>query len=484
MADASAAPLAALTGAIVPVILSGGSGTRLWPVSRKAFPKQFWPFLSEQTLLQETACRAVGSRFANPIVVANNDHRFIVAEQLRDAGIERPRILLEPVGRNSAPAIAVASILAAQDNPDSLLWIMAADAAIADTEALATALVTAAAAARAGHVVTFGMQPTAPETGYGYIAKGDALAGIEGAFKVARFVEKPDAATAARYVADGTHFWNSGMFVFTAATMLEEMERYAPDVLRASRAALAAAQPDLDFIRLGTTEFAAAPDISIDYAIAEKTQRAVVVPAAIGWSDVGSWSALWEAAPRDEAGNVAQGDVVLEGTRNSFARSDGTLTTLLGVDNLVVVTTKDAVLVADRGETQNVKRIVDRLKRDARPEAETHNRVYRPWGFYESLIQGDRFQVKRIVVMPGHKLSLQKHHHRAEHWVVVAGTAVVTRDAEEVLVRENESIYLPLGCTHRLDNPGKIPLTLIEVQSGSYLGEDDIVRFEDTYGRN
>jgi mannose-1-phosphate guanylyltransferase/mannose-6-phosphate isomerase len=266
--------------------------------------------------------------------------------------------------------------------------------------------------------------------------------------------------------------------------MIEELERYVPDVLRAARAALAAAAPDLDFIRLGSAEFAAATDISIDYAIAEKSERTVVVPAAIGWSDIGSWSALWEAAPRDEAGNVAQGDVVLEGARNSFARSDGTLTTLLGVDNLVVVTTKDAVLVADRRETQNVKRIVDRLKRDARPEAETHNRVYRPWGFYESLIQGDRFQVKRIVVMPGHKLSLQKHHHRAEHWIVVAGIAVVTRDAEEHFVRENESIYLPLGCTHRLDNPGKIPLTLIEVQSGSYLGEDDIVRLEDTYGRS
>jgi mannose-1-phosphate guanylyltransferase/mannose-6-phosphate isomerase len=484
MVAAFTAPLAAITGAIVPVILSGGSGTRLWPVSRKTYPKQFWPFLSKQTLLQETACRAVGGQFTAPIVVANNDHRFVVAEQLRDAGIAQSRILLEPVGRNSAPAIAVASVLAAQESPDSMLWVMAADAAITDTEALATALGTAAAAARAGHVVTFGMQPTSPETGYGYIAKGDAMPGIEGAFKVARFVEKPDAATAAGYVADGAHFWNSGMFVFTAATMIEELERYVPDVLRAARAALAAAAPDLDFIRLGSAEFAAAPDISIDYAIAEKSERAVVVPAAIGWSDVGSWSALWEAAARDEAGNVEQGDVVLEGTRNSFARSDGTLTTLLGVDNLVVVTTKDAVLVADRRETQNVKCIVDRLKRDARPEAENHNRVYRPWGFYESLIQGDRFQVKRIVVMPGHKLSLQKHHHRAEHWIVVAGIAIVTRDAEEHFVRENESIYLPLGCTHRLNNPGKIPLTLIEVQSGSYLGEDDIVRLEDTYGRS
>ena len=484
MLDAFASVSASITGGIVPVVLSGGSGTRLWPVSRKAYPKQFWPFLSERTLLQETACRAADERFSAPIIVANNDHRFIVAEQLRDAGIVAPRILLEPVGRNSAPAIAVASLLAARDNPDSVLWIMAADAAIADAEALSAALATGAAAARAGYFVTFGMQPTAPETGYGYIAKGGAVPGIEGAFKMERFIEKPDAATAIGYVADGSFLWNSGMFVFTAATLLEEMERFAPDVLRAARAALENAQPDLDFIRLDPTAFATAPNISIDYAIAEKSERAVVVPSSIGWSDVGSWNALWEVSAQDDAGNVAQGDVVLESTRNSFVRSEGTLTALLGVDNLVVVTTKDAVLVADRREAQNVKRIVDRLKRAGRSEAEAHNRVYRPWGFYESLIAGTRFQVKRIVVLPGQKLSLQMHHHRAEHWVVVAGTAMVTRDAETHMIRENESIYLPLGCTHRLDNPGRIPLTLIEVQVGSYPGEDDIVRLEDTYGRN
>jgi mannose-1-phosphate guanylyltransferase/mannose-6-phosphate isomerase len=327
------------------------------------------------------------------------------------------------------------------------------------------------------------MKPTSPEIGYGYIEVGEALAEAPGAHRVARFVEKPDAATAASLVSDGRHLWNSGMFVFSARTLLGEMETYAPDVLAAVRRALAARSSDLDFIRLGNEAFAACPDISLDYAVAERTTRAAVVPADLGWSDVGSWNALWELGEKDGAGNVAIGDVLLEGATNCYARSDGMLTAVVGLEDAVVVTTTDAVLVMHRDRAQEVKKIVDRLRRDGRSEAAAHSRCYRPWGFYESLITAHRFQVKRIVVKPGEKLSLQKHFHRAEHWVVVAGTAMVTRDADQVLVRENESIYLPLGCMHRLENPGRIPLELIEVQSGAYLGEDDIVRVEDTYGR-
>ncbi|MDD2706145.1 MAG: mannose-1-phosphate guanylyltransferase/mannose-6-phosphate isomerase [Acidocella sp.] len=468
---------------IVPVILSGGSGTRLWPVSRKSFPKQFWPLISNRSMLAETALRAASPAFSNPIVVTNQDHRFVVAEQLRDAGIRNAQILLEPVGRNSAPAIAAAALLAAEADPEAVLWIMAADASITNLTSLNTALQAAATAARAGYFVTFGMHPTAPETGYGYIEQGDEMAGLPGVFQVARFLEKPDAKTAADLLATGGHLWNSGMFMFRASLLLAEMEALAPDVLASVRAAMQARTTDLDFIRLGLEAFSTAPDISIDYAIAEKTTKAVVVPADIGWSDVGSWSALFEIAPKDENGNFAQGDVILEGTHDSYARSDGILTALLGVRDLVVVTTQDAVLVAHKDHAQNVKKIVDRLKAQKRPEADTHNRTYRPWGFYESLIHGDRFQVKRIVVWPGQRLSLQKHFHRAEHWVVVAGCASVTCDDETRLVHENESIYLPQGSMHRMHNPGKIPLTVIEVQSGAYLGEDDIVRYDDTYGR-
>ncbi len=469
---------------IVPVILSGGSGTRLWPVSRKSFPKQFWPLITPRSMLAETVLRAVGDDFAAPMIVTNQEHRFVVAEQLQEAGIADARIVLEPVGRNSAPAIAAAALLVAATTPGAVLWIMPADAAIADLEALSGAIQTAAAAARAGFFVTFGMQPTSPETGYGYIAQGTEMPDLPGVFRLDRFIEKPDATTAATLLASGTNLWNSGMFMFTAETLLAEMQAHAPAVLEAVRAAVENRTTDLDFIRLGGPAFGAAPDISIDYAIAEKTDKAVVVPAAIGWSDVGSWSALADIAAKDVHGNFALGDVVIEESSNSYARSDGIVTALLGVRDLVVVTTQDAVLVVHKDHAQNVKKIVDRLKADKRPEADSHNRTYRPWGFYESLIHGDRFQVKRIVVLPGRKLSLQKHFHRAEHWVVVAGSAAVTCDGEVTLVRENESIYLPLGCVHRLENPGKIPLTVIEVQSGPYLGEDDIVRFEDTYGRN
>jgi mannose-1-phosphate guanylyltransferase / mannose-6-phosphate isomerase len=468
---------------IVPVILSGGSGTRLWPVSRESFPKQLWPLVSERTMMQETALRAKGPGFAPPIVVCNDEHRFLIAEQLRSAGFLDARIILEPVGRNSAPAIAAAALLVAEDNPDAVLWIMAADASIADEPALQLAIQAAAEAARAGRVVTFGMKPTTAETGYGYIEVGAPLSGLEGVHAVARFLEKPDMATAARFVSDGQHLWNSGMFVSTARTLVEELGRYAPDVLIAVRRAVSHRKEDLDFVRLDVEAFVACPAISIDYAVAERTDRAAVVPADLGWSDVGSWGALWELGVKDAAGNVVLGDVMLEGAENCYVRSDGMLAAVVGLRDAVVVVTKDAILVTHRGHAQDVKKVVERLKASGRPEGVAHNRSHRPWGYYESLIQGDRFQVKRIVVSPGRQLSLQSHFHRAEHWVVVNGTARVTRDAETLIVGENESVYLPLGCVHRLENPGRIPLTLIEVQSGAYLGEDDIVRLQDSYGR-
>ncbi len=468
---------------IVPVILSGGSGTRLWPVSRKSYPKQYWPLASARSLLEETAIRAKGAGLAPPIVVCNHEHRFLVAEQLRVAGVDGARILLEPEGRNSAPAIAAAAALAAEEDPNLVLWMMAADHAIADAVALFDAVQKAAQAAQAGWFVTFGIRPTAPETGYGYIELGAELAEIPGVHVVARFVEKPDAQTAAALVRTERHAWNSGMFVFTAATLLEELALYAPDVLQAARAAVAKRRQDLDFLRLEAEAFCRSPNISLDYAIAERTSRAAVVPAAFDWSDVGSWATIWGLGAKDEKGNVAVGDVVLEGARNCYVRSDGMLAAVVGLSDAVVVVTEDAVLAMHRDSAQDVKKIVDRLQAANREEAIAHRRIYRPWGFYESLIKGDRFQVKRIVVLPGARLSLQKHFHRAEHWVVVSGTALVRRDEEEILVRENESIYLPLGAVHRLENPGRVPLTVIEVQSGTYLGEDDIVRLEDTYGR-
>ncbi|MBE7210639.1 MAG: mannose-1-phosphate guanylyltransferase/mannose-6-phosphate isomerase [Gluconacetobacter diazotrophicus] len=466
---------------VIPVILSGGSGSRLWPVSRASFPKQLWPLISERTMLQETALRGRG--LAAPVVVCNHEHRFLIAEQLRDAGIAGARIVLEPVGRNSAPAIAAAALLVAEQDPDAVLWVMAADGAIGRPDALAAAVAQAVGAARDGRIVTFGMRPTRPETGYGYIETGAALPGHPGVHALSRFVEKPDAAAAAAMLARGGFLWNSGMFVFTAATLLAELRAHAPAVLDAVGRAVDGRRTDLDFIRLDAEAFAGAPDISVDYAVAERTAHAAVVPADLGWSDVGSWDALWEISAKDAAGNVAVGDVFLEHASGCYVRSDGIVTAVTGLSDAVVVVTEDAVLVTHRDRAQDVKRVVERLTAAGRHEAVAHNRAYRPWGFYEGLIRDERFQVKRIVVKPGQKLSLQKHYHRAEHWVVVAGTALVTRDGEQVMLRENESLYLPLGCTHRLENPGRIPLTLIEVQSGAYLGEDDIVRIEDVYAR-
>ncbi len=471
------------TGNIVPVILSGGSGTRLWPVSRESFPKQLWPLVSEHTMLQDTARRGVGPAFAAPIVVCNQEHRFLIAEQMREAGIAHAQIVLEPVGRNSAPAITAAALIASEQNPRAVLWMMAADAAMKDTTALQSALAQAVTAADAGRIVTFGMKPHRAETAYGYLEPGAELPDAPGVHELTRFIEKPDAPAAAALFAGGKHLWNSGMFVFRADVLLAEMERYAPDVLAAMQAAVTSRTHDLDFIRLDAAAFATSPNISLDYAVAERTARAAVIPASLGWSDVGSWDALWEVSPKDADGNACVGDVLLEGSKDCYVRSDGILTAVVGLEDVVVVVTEDAVLAMHKGRAQDVKRVVDRLRKAGRHEAVAHNLTYRPWGFYESLIHGNRFQVKRIVVQPGAKLSLQKHFHRAEHWVVVSGVALVTRDHEEVMVRENESIYLPLGCVHRMANPGKIPLTLIEVQSGSYLGEDDIVRLEDTYGR-
>jgi len=469
--------------AILPVILSGGSGTRLWPASRESYPKQLLPLVSPRSMIVETALRApAAAGFAAPIVVCNETHRFIIAEQLREAGVEGCRIVLEPAGRNSAPAIAAAALLAAESDPMTVLWMMAADAVVDDVSALHASVAVAARAARAGRIATFGIAPTRAETGYGWIARGEPVPEAEGCFAVARFIEKPDAATARALLEAGGMFWNSGMFVFTAETLLSELERHAPEVLRAVRAAVAERRADLDFLRLGSS-FAEAPAISLDYAVAERTDRAVVVPCGFGWSDVGSWAALWELAVRDAAGNAAIGNVLLEGCSGCYVRSDGPLVAATGLADTVVVAEEDAVLVVPRARAQEVRRIVDRLKAAGRREAAEHRRIYRPWGFYEGLIAGERFQVKRIVVQPGRRLSLQKHYHRAEHWVVVNGTALVTRDNEQILLRENDSVYLPLGCVHRLENPGKIPLALIEVQSGAYLGEDDIVRLEDVYGR-
>lgn len=467
---------------LVPVILSGGSGTRLWPLSRGSYPKQFLNLTGDSSLIQQTAARAAGLTRAAPIVICSAEHRFLVAEQLRGHGQTGPaRIVLEPVARNTAPAVAVAALLAAEANPEALLLILAADHAVTDLPAFGRAVDVACAAARAGHLATFGMQPSHPETGYGYIKPGAALA-TPGAHAVETFVEKPDAATAARYLAEG-YLWNSGCFVFRASDILAEFTAHAPAVLEAARAAVAAATTDLDFLRLDHAAFAASPSISIDYAVMEKTARAAVVPADIGWSDIGSYGALWDVGAKDASGNVTGGDVLVLDSSNCLVRSDGMLTAVLGMQDAVVVTSADAVLVCPRDRAQDVKAIVDALKAKGRKEGTEHRRMYRPWGFYEGLIQGDRFQVKRIQVTPGAKLSLQKHFHRAEHWVVVKGTAIVTRDHEQLMVRETESVYLPLGCVHRMENPGKIPLELIEVQVGSYTGEDDIVRIEDTYGR-
>ncbi|CAM4378262.1 mannose-1-phosphate guanylyltransferase/mannose-6-phosphate isomerase [Stenotrophomonas indicatrix] len=463
---------------IVPVILSGGSGTRLWPLSREAYPKQFLPLVGDDTMLQATWKRVASIAGAAPIVVANQEHRFMAAEQLRECKVLPQALILEPVGRNTAPAIAIAALQALAGGNDALLLVLPSDHVVRNEAAFHAAVKQAAVAAEAGKLVTFGIVPTAAETGYGYIKAASG----EGVRAVDRFVEKPDQATAEKYVSSGEYYWNSGMFLFKASRYLKELETLQPAILAACRAALDKAARDNDFIRLDAEAFAASPNDSIDYAVMEKTADAAVVPLDAGWNDVGSWSALWEVSDKDADGNACHGDVIALDCKDSYAYGNR-LIAMVGLQDVVVVETDDAVFVGHKDRVQDVKEIVGQIKRDGRSEAAAHRKVYRPWGAYDSIDNGARFQVKRITVKPGATLSLQMHHHRAEHWIVVSGTAEVTRGDEVILLSENQSTYIPLGVTHRLKNPGKLPLELIEVQSGSYLGEDDIVRFEDQYGR-
>ncbi len=469
---------------IYPVILSGGAGTRLWPLSRELFPKQFLPLLGEQTLLQQTALRVRGMpNCAAPTVVCNDEHRFVIAEQLRQSGITPSAIVLEPVARNTAPAAAVAALLLADRDPNALILLMPSDHLIARSDAFRTAIAAAAQAAATGKLVTFGIAPQTPETGYGYIKRGNPLS--DGAFAVDSFVEKPDLPTAQKYLASGDYYWNGGIFLFRAADLLREMEALEPGIVAPCREALTKARRDLDFTRLDKEAFAACPSRSIDYAVMEKTQRAAVMPVDMGWNDVGSWDALWNVSPRDSQGNATAGATLLEASANCYVRSeDGILVATLGVEDLIVIATKDAVLVANRERAQDVKILVERLKKQGSTTTSTHRRVVRPWGAYESIDAGERHQVKHITVKPGQRLSLQQHSKRAEHWIVVRGTAQVTRGDDVFQLHENQSTYIPLGTKHRLENPTDQPLHLIEVQSGSYLGEDDIVRFDDKYGRD
>ncbi len=469
---------------IFPVVLCGGSGTRLWPLSRTLLPKQFLPLVTQKTMLQETLLRLRGmARLQPPLVVCSNDHRFLAAEQLRETGVTSMAQILEPAGRNTAPAVAVAALCIADSDPQGILLVLPADHLIRDVGRFHQAAGKAATLATSGHLVTFGIVAREAETGYGYIERGDAIPGQENAYRVARFVEKPDETHAREFIDSGRFYWNSGMFVFSASRYLEELGKYRPDILTAATQAWTKSTRDLDFIRLNEADFLASPSESIDYAVMEKTRDAAVVEADIGWNDIGSWTALWQAGTPDAAGNVTLGDVHTDNARNCYVRAEDRLVAVVGVDDLIIVETSDAVLVTHRDCSQDVRKVVESLKSRQRDEYLVHKRVYRPWGYYEGLDNGERFQVKRIMVKPGSKLSLQMHHHRAEHWVVVSGTARIVRGEETLLLSENESTFIPLGTRHRLENVGKVPLHLIEVQSGSYLGEDDIVRFEDDYKR-
>ncbi|MBK7663931.1 MAG: mannose-1-phosphate guanylyltransferase/mannose-6-phosphate isomerase [Sterolibacteriaceae bacterium] len=480
-----------MTTQILPVILSGGSGTRLWPLSREQYPKQLLPLFEQETLLQSTATRLTGFKgapevAAQPLVVCNEEYRFITAEQLRAAGKPASTLILEPMGRNTAPALTLAALASAEADP--VLLVMPADHVVADKASFQRAIEDGAQLAVAGAVVTFGIVPDRPETGYGYIQAGES--GQHGARRIARFVEKPDLATAERYLASGEYLWNSGLFMLRASAWLKAIGHFRPDILAACESAMEKGSRDADFLRVDKTAFAACPPGSIDYAVMEKLPgdsalgiAAHVVPMSCGWSDVGAWDALWQVAEKDGAGNATRGDVMLHETSGSLVMADGRMVACIGIEDMVVIETPDAVLVARKDRTQGVKHIVARLKTQSRSEAATHRKVYRPWGWYDSIDCGARFQVKRIVVKPGASLSMQMHHHRAEHWIVVTGTARVTRGDEVILVSENQSTYIPLGTKHQLENPGKVPLEMIEVQSGTYLGEDDIVRFHDTYGR-
>jgi mannose-1-phosphate guanylyltransferase / mannose-6-phosphate isomerase len=466
---------------LIPVILSGGAGTRLWPLSREMYPKQLLALAGKLTMLQDTVTRLAGIAGAQPpIIVCNEAHRFTVAEQIRTLGMTASAILLEPAGRNTAPAVALAAFKAQQLDPDATIVVAPADHVIRMLRVFQTAAETAAALAEEGKLVTFGIVAHAPETGYGYIRRSD---GAGPAYPVAQFIEKPPLDVATQFVASGDYYWNSGMFVFKAARYLAELAVYAPDILEASQAAFAAAKSDLDFSRIDKTEFEKCRSESIDYAVMEKTRDAVVLPLDAGWSDVGSWSSLFDALPADEEGNVLQGDVMVHDTHDCYVHSTSRLVAAVGMDDHIIVETKDAVLVAPKERVQDVKELVTMIKKAGRSESAWHREVFRPWGSYDSIDNGDRFQVKRLSVKPGGVLSLQMHHHRAEHWIVVQGTARITCNDKTFLLSENESTYIPIGATHRIENPGKVPLRIVEVQSGSYLGEDDIVRFEDNYGR-
>jgi mannose-1-phosphate guanylyltransferase / mannose-6-phosphate isomerase len=477
---------------LLPVVLSGGSGTRLWPLSREKYPKQLLPLMGKDSLLQATVRRVeglAGVDLADPLIVCNEEYRFIIAEQLRVMG-KKSAILLEPVGRNTAPALTLAALAGMRGGEDPILLVMPADHVIADTPGFQAAVSQGAALAAEGALVTFGITPDSPETGYGYIQSGEPV-GEEGARRIGRFVEKPELTTAQAYLDSGSYFWNSGLFMMRASVWLSAIGAAQPDILAACRRAWDQGSIDGDFLRVGRESFAACPSNSIDYAVMERVTSdnsslpaGVLIPFGGGWSDVGAWSSLWEVLPKDESGNVSQGDVLLQDCQNMLVLSGHRLVACVGLKDTVVVETPDAILVAHMNETQHVKKVVDALKREGRPEGELHRKVFRPWGWYDGVDSGERFQVKRIVVKPGAALSLQMHHHRAEHWIVVSGTAQVTRGDSSYLVSENESTFIPLGTRHRLENPGCVPLEMIEVQSGSYLGEDDIVRFEDIYGRN
>ena len=468
--------------ALFPVILSGGAGTRLWPLSREMYPKQLLALTSQYSMLQDTALRLAGiARARPPIVVCNEAHRFTVAEQLRGLDMVPSAILLEPVGRNTAPAVALAALKALELEADAIIVVAPADHVIRDVRVFQQAAGVASDLATEGKLVTFGIVAHAPETGYGYIRRGD---GLGPAYPVAQFIEKPPMEIAEQFVASGDYFWNSGMFVFKASRYLSELAAFAPDILEASTAAYRAAKVDLDFMRVDKAAFEACRGESIDYAVMEKTKEAVVLPLDAGWSDVGSWSSLFDALHSDEDGNVLQGDVLVHDTHDCYVHSTSRLVTAVGMDDHIIVETKDAILVAPKGRVQDVKELVARIKKSGRSESSLHREVFRPWGSYDSIDNGERFQVKRLSVKPGGVLSLQMHHHRAEHWVVVRGTAIVTVGDEVKTLQENQSTYIPLGTRHRLENPGEIDLELIEVQSGSYLGEDDIVRFDDDYNRS
>ncbi|PKG84464.1 mannose-1-phosphate guanylyltransferase/mannose-6-phosphate isomerase [Colwellia sp. 75C3] len=465
---------------ITPVIMAGGSGSRLWPLSRSLYPKQFLALTGELTMLQTTIQRLSNLEVNAPLVICNEEHRFIVAEQLRELDITGS-IILEPVGRNTAPAIALAAEVTVDDN-DPLLLVLAADHVIQNTDAFTDAVKNALPLAQAGKLVTFGIVPTQAHTGYGYIKRGNSVSDSSG-YDVNAFVEKPDPQTAANYVESGEYYWNSGMFLIKASRYLQELQKYRPEIFNACKKALEHTTHDNDFVRLDAEAFALCPDESVDYAVMENTTDAVVVPLDAGWNDIGAWSALWEVNEKDEEGNATFGDTILQDTTNSLIHGGERLIATVGLDNVVIVDTKDALLVACKDKVQDVKKIVEKLKAEKRSEFKVHREVYRPWGKYDSIDNGERYQVKRITVNPGEKLSSQMHHHRAEHWIVVSGTASVTNGEKIFLVTENESTYIPIGIVHALENPGKVPLEMIEVQSGSYLGEDDIVRFEDRYGR-